>query len=81
MSAGTQNTSDPLLTPDEYIDELVENHTPTGPVLTEHAVDRWVERVCCYHDDVAPWDLADTFDVSLCRPAERRRERPPARPD
>lgn len=65
MSAGTQGTAGPLLTPDEHFEQLVEQHTPDGPVLTEHAVDRWVERVCCRHDGIAPWDLPATFDDSL----------------
>lgn len=64
MSAGTQDTS-PFRTPDEYIDELVASHDPTGPVLTDHAVARWIERVCSVHDDVAPWDLAATYRAAL----------------
>ena len=34
---------------------------PHGPILTEHARVRWIERICSKQDGVAPWDLTDAF--------------------
>ena len=64
MSAGTADPDAPL-TPDQQYEQLVENYTPDGPLLTEHALDRWVERVCCEYPDVAPWDLPAAYERAL----------------
>ena len=41
--------------------------------ITEHALERWIERVCCEQDDVAPWDIEEAFEraVSVGIPGER----------
>lgn len=56
------STADPdALTPDQQFDQLVDD----DPVFTEHAIDRWVERVCSVYDGVAPWDLEAAFERAL----------------
>lgn len=68
-------------TPDESFDQLIERHDAAGPVLTDHAVDQWVDRICCKQDDVAPWDLMDAFEraveIGAPRKSGRARLHPP----
>lgn len=82
MSTGTADPDAPL-TPDQQYEQLVDDHTPDGPILTEHALDRWVERVCCEYADVAPWDLPAAYEralpVGLPNSYERARLHAPTR--
>ena len=38
---------------------------PRSAVITEHAIERWIERVCCRQDDIAPWDIEEAFERAV----------------
>ena len=35
------------------------------PIVTDHCIERWIERVCCEQADVAPWDLETAFERAV----------------
>ena len=52
-------------------------HSSGLPLISEHAAERWVQRVCGQYDDVAPWDLPYAFleAVPVGLPASERQAR------